>query len=227
MADASGHHVGRARRDSRRSALGPATGSVPARSGFCNGDRRRSPDRPSLRARSPLYRASHQIRVARDIERPTLIAGDAVAQAFPAVPVTVEVTMLELDPRPLGRLHEEADLDLASAVEIRLELPVRGDIPGEHQAFRGLVHEDARPLTLAAVDATVVDASAGLRLENRLSNVYREHVVLAWLDVVELLDEHAEGAVLRRLDSDVRSDRGLVRLGGHSSSSVDSSTSCL
>lgn len=72
-------------------------------------------------ARSPsLVRATYQLGVAREIERPTLIPGNAIAQAFPPVPVAIEVTMLELDPRPPRRLCDEADLDLARPVEIRL-----------------------------------------------------------------------------------------------------------
>jgi hypothetical protein len=43
--------------------------------------------------------------------------------------VTIEVAVLQLDARPLGRLGDEPRLDLARLVEIGLDLPLWAEIP--------------------------------------------------------------------------------------------------
>src|SRR5262249_54439820 len=91
---------------------------------------------------------------------------------------------------------------------------------------RRLVREDAAPLALAAVDATVVDTPTGAWFEHRLGDVDTEHVVLAGLDPVEPLREERERALGRCVDDDLGAHRRVLRLGGHGSSS-GCSTSCL
>ena len=135
--------------------------------------------------------------------------------------------MLELDARALRRLWDEADLDLAGPLEIGLDLPVRADVPGEHDPLRLVVGEHAPPLTLAAVDAAVEHPAARSRLEDRLCDLDLEHVVLARLDRVEPPDEDAERAVLRRVHDDLGADRGLLCLRRHTSSSFVDSTIAL
>src|SRR5204863_9485029 len=122
---------------------------------------------------------------------------------LPAVAVAVEVAVLELDSRSVGRLGQEADLDLARLREVGLDLPVRVDVPGEHETIRRLVRNDARPLAFGAIDAAVVDATSGAWLEHRLRDVDAEHVVLARLDPIELLREDLERSVDRHVHADL------------------------
>ena len=104
------------------------------------------------------------------------------------------------------------------------ELPVRADVPAEHDAVGRLVLQHAGPAALAAVDAAIVDVTACARLEDRLGDVCAEQVVLARLDAVELVDEDRERPLERRVDG----DRGLERrrrcLHAHESSSGRCST---
>src|SRR5436853_3980761 len=137
------------------------------------------------------------------------------------------MAVLELDPGPVGRLGDEADLDLAGLVEICLDLPAGADVPGEDDPARGVVSENSSPLALAPVDAAVIDPAARARLEHRLGDVDRQDVVVARLDRVEPLGEKAEGVLLRRLDHDVGPDRGLLRMRAHSFSFMDCSTIAL
>src|SRR4030081_1238479 len=133
--------------------------------------------------------------------------------------MAVEIAVLELDPGALWGLGDEAHLDLAGPAGVGLDLPLRADVPGKGDALGRLVGEHPRPLALAPVDAAVVDATTSARFEHRLGDVDREHVVLAGLDLVELLGEDAECTLDRRLDEDLCPNRGLLCLGGHPSSS--------
>jgi hypothetical protein len=90
-----------------------------------------------------------------------------------------------------------------------------------------LVGQHARPAALAAVDAAVVDVAARARLEHGLGDVDAEHVVLARLDPVEVLREHAERALDRRLHDELVAHRGVLRVHGHETSLVGVSTSAL
>src|SRR4051794_26976481 len=90
---------------------------------------------------SPSALRGDQFGVALQVQRPAVARADAVARAFPAGAMAVEVAMLELDPRPLGRLGDEADLDLAGLVRIGLDLPPRADVPAEHETIRRLEGE--------------------------------------------------------------------------------------
>src|SRR5204863_7947232 len=97
-----------------------------------------------------------QLGVAVEVERPALVAANALAQAFPALAVAIDVAMLELYASPIRRLLDEAHLHLARALGIALNLPRRADVPREDDPLRRLVGEHARPLALAAVDAAVI-----------------------------------------------------------------------
>jgi hypothetical protein len=81
--------------------------------------------------------------------------------------VPVDVAVLELHPGALRGLGDEPDLDLAGVVGVRHELPVRADVPAEHEPGGGLVGQHPRPAALAAVLRDVDDVPAGLRLEHR------------------------------------------------------------
>src|SRR5437588_8587101 len=100
-----------------------------------------------------LSAVRHDRSEALQVERPTVAASDAFGHALPAVAVAVEVAVLELDSRSIGRLRDEADLDLTRLREVGLDLPVRVDVPGEDETIWRLVGKDARPLAFGAIDA--------------------------------------------------------------------------
>src|SRR5436190_18264840 len=84
---------GKVRRDVHRSPTGPVAGEAAG------------PMR-SLRLRQ-------QVGVAPQVKRPAVAAGNAVADALPALAVAVEVAVLEFDAGALGRLGDEAHLPFA------------------------------------------------------------------------------------------------------------------
>src|SRR5215207_2034192 len=162
-----------------------------------------------------------------DVGRPRERPLSRRALARPAVTVAVEVAVLELDARALRGFGDEAHLDLAGFLGVRLDLPLGADVPAEHDPVRRLVGEHARPLAFAAVDAAVVDAPALAGFEHRLRDLDGEQVVLARLDAVEVVGEDRERALDRRLDDDLRPHRGVLRLRGHETSSVGCSAAAL
>src|SRR2546423_15327735 len=99
---------------------------------------------------------------------PAARRADGVADLLPALAVAVEVAVLELDARAIGRLADEAHLDLARLLEIGLELPLRVDVPADDEPVGRLVDEHARPAALAAGDAAVVDVGGLARVEDPL-----------------------------------------------------------
>jgi len=101
------------------------------------------------------------------------------------------------------------ELDLARLVQIALELPLRADVPAEHDPIRRLVGEHPPPLAFSPVDPAIVDSTAGAGLEHRLGDIDAEHVVIPRLDLVELLSEDGKRALDRRLDDDMRPDGAL------------------
>src|SRR5215208_2324655 len=78
--------------------------------------------------------------VALQVERPAVGRRDAVAQTLPAVTVAVEVAMLELDPRALGSLGDDAGPFALAAVRAAVVDPAAGarledrrfDVDAEH-----------------------------------------------------------------------------------------------
>src|SRR5918992_4770195 len=158
------------------------------------------------------------------VEWPTFLAGDALADPFPARAVSREVPVLQLHTRALCRLGDEAHLDFARLLEIGLDLPVRADVPADHDPMWRFIGEHPRPAALAAVDAAVVDMAALARFEDRLGDLDREQVVLGRLEATELLGEHRERPLDRGLDDD-RGPNGCVRgLHAHETSSGRCST---
>src|SRR5437879_1342434 len=121
--------------------------------------------------------------VPGEVERPSLIALDTVADRLPTGTVPVEVAVLQLDPSAARSLSNEPDFDLAGELRVGLDLPLRVDVPAEHHAGWWLVGEDPRPSALAAVEGAVVDVSADAGLENGLGDGGREQVVLRRLEV--------------------------------------------
>src|SRR5262245_56149304 len=77
--------------------------------------------------------------------------------------------MLELDARPLLAVGDEAHLDFR--LEIRVVLPIRADVPRQHEARRRLPGQYASPVARAAVVAPLVPAAADARLDHRVHGV--------------------------------------------------------
>src|ERR1700722_11716958 len=89
------------------------------------------------------------VAVGGKIQRPAGVTAHVFTRAFPAVAVTIKVAVLELDSGAIRRLGDEPHLDLARLVEVGLDLPVRADVPTEHDPVRRLVGNHASPLALA------------------------------------------------------------------------------
>src|SRR5580700_11955228 len=153
------------------------------------------------------------------VERPSLVAVDAVADRLPAGTVPVEVAVLQFDPSAVRSLRHKPDLDLARQLRVGLDLPLRADVPAEYHAGWWLVGQDPRPPALAAVDGAVVDVSADAGLEDCLGDRGREQVVLRRLEVAEPLGEHCEGPLDRHVDHHLLADNGDLG-SGHGLSSV-------
>src|SRR5437764_12350363 len=140
--------------------------------------------------------------------------------------MTVQVAVLEHNAGPLRGLGDKADLDLAGPLAVGLDLPLRADVPAEDDPVWRLERQHSRPLALGAVDAAVIHPPADARLEHRLGDLDREHVVLARLDPIEVLGEHAKRSLDRGLDHDRAAggrSRGLA-VAAHSSSLAGCST---
>src|ERR1700733_2718966 len=196
----------------------------------CPSRRGPTPGRSDARTRGrtgPSALSVQKIAVSLQVERPAAVASDGVAHRGPAVAVPVQIAMLELDPGALCGLGDEPDLDLAGLRRVALQLPLRADVPAEHQPVRRLVGKDSRPLALTAIHAAVEQAPADARLEDGLGNLDAQDVVLAWLDPRKVPDEHSKGTLDRHINDDLRPDRGLLGLGAHLSSSLRCSTTVL
>ena len=76
-----------------------------------------------------------------------------------------EIPVLEFEACPLRGLGDKSDLDLARVALVRLELPLRTDVPTEHDPIGGFVCEDSGPSALGPISGTVVDVAADLWLE--------------------------------------------------------------
>src|ERR1700733_8660637 len=90
--------------------------------------------------------------VPGQVERPSLVVIDAVADRLPARTVPVEVAVLQFDPGPVRPLGHEPDLDLAGQLRVGLDLPLRADVPAEYHPGWRLVGQDPRPPAFAALD---------------------------------------------------------------------------
>src|SRR5262249_47414314 len=125
---------------------------------------------------------------------PAPLAADRVAQLLPPVAVPLDVAMLQLHARPIGRLLNEPRFDFAGLRGIGLDLPTRADIPAQDDACRRLVREHASPVALGAVASAIVDMAAHARLEHALGDVHLEQVVFARKPAADALREDSERA---------------------------------
>src|SRR5262249_45758958 len=122
-----------------------------------------------------------------------------VAHRLPTGAVTLDVAVLELNPRAIGANRREAHFDLAGLVVVGLELPLHTDVPTDHKPARRLVREHSRPAALAAVDAAVVDMAADAGLEHHPRQLGLEDVVGRIPPAPDVLSEDMERAVDWRL----------------------------
>src|SRR5580693_10658530 len=106
--------------------------------------------------------------VPGQVERPSLVAVDALADRLPPGTVPVEVAVLQLDPGAVRSLGHEPDLDLAGQLRVGRHLPIGADVPAEDHPGGRLVGEDSRPAAFAAVSGPVVDMPADMRLKDCL-----------------------------------------------------------
>ena len=127
--------------------------------------------------------------------------------------------MGEDDAGPFGRELGEGDLDLAGAVGVGLDLPLRRDVPGEAHPVRRLVLQDACPAAFAAVDAAVDDVAADERLEHHLGQGRLEDVLVLVPPRADLGGEDMERASSRGVDLDGRGHCGGIDR-GHGVSSM-------
>src|SRR5215471_2715950 len=111
---------------------------------------------------------SDQGGVTGEVQRPSAVGADALADRLPAGAVPVEVAVLQLNAGAVRALGDEAHLHLAGQVRVVLDLPLRADIPAEHDPVRRLVGQHPGPPALAAVHRAVVNMPARPGLEHRL-----------------------------------------------------------
>src|ERR1700687_3939416 len=100
--------------------------------------------------------------VPGQVERPSLVAVDAVADRLPAGSVPVEVAVLQFHPGAVRSLGCEPDLDLTGQLRVGLDLPLRADVPAESHAGWWLVGQDPPPPAFPAVHRPVVDVPASV-----------------------------------------------------------------
>src|SRR5439155_9936788 len=133
---------------------------------------------------------------------PAAFARDRDPKLVGAVAVDFEATMLELDPCPRA-LGDEAHLHLGRKRRIRVVLPLRPEVPAEHDTLWRIPREHAAPLAFAPIRGTLEPATAGLGLDDHL-------VRLALTDVMGVqrpparhpAGEHLEGPFRRYVDGD-------------------------
>jgi hypothetical protein len=138
-----------------------------------------------------------EVGVAIEVQGPSGVVVDTVADTFPTGPVPFDVAMFEFESGALRGLGDEPDFDFAGVVGVGLDLPVRADVPADYDAVWRLERQDASPPTFAAISATVVDVAADVRLEHRRGDRDTEQVVLRWLEVPEPPGEHGKGLLDR------------------------------
>src|ERR1700677_4831294 len=146
--------------------------------------------------------------VPGEVERPSLVAVDAVADRLPAGAVPVQVPVLQFDAGAVRSFGHEPDFDLAGQFGVGLDLPLRADVPAEDHAGGRFVGQDPGPPALAAVDGAVVDVPADAGFEDGLGDRRREQGVLGRLEVAEPLRERGEGLLRWHVDGYLFADDG-------------------
>src|SRR5262245_28512990 len=138
----------------------------------------------------------------RQYPAPTALRLERAAHGLGRLAETLELAMLQLDARQRRTEHDEAHLHLGG--EIRIVLPVRADLPGEHDAAGRIPHQHLAPLAFAAVGGALEPAPAGARLDDRGLGILLADVVgRARPPRAVLLGEGAERARLTGFDGDL------------------------
>jgi hypothetical protein len=164
---------------------------------------------------------TEQRREPGEVPRPAVAAVDAVAHALPSRTVPLQVTVVQLDPRPAAVERKKPHLDFTRLVEVGDDLPSRADVPAEDQPVRRLEGANLGPQALGPVRSPVDDVPADPRLEHRLGDRCPEHVVLPRLKLADPFGERCEGLRREYRNHDVVANCGV----GHHDSSLSRSSS--
>jgi len=140
--------------------------------------------------------------------------------------VAIEIAVLELDPGAARTFSDEGDLDLARIAEIGLQVPLRADVPGEHQAARRVIDEDPRPAGHPARGVAVIDVATRPRLEHGVAVLALEEVMLARPPRVHPLGEDLEGVLQWGVHEHGHLNGCSCCLDGHVSSSCAVDADC-
>src|SRR6185369_8641635 len=126
---------------------------------------RREGDAPVMGASLPQPAGApllaRDLAIALEQPRPAAFRREAGPSRVGAGAVALEAPMLERHGRAASGLGVEAHLDLGH--ERRVELPLRVELPAQHEAVRRLPDQHAAPVGLAAVLAALVPAAADAR----------------------------------------------------------------
>src|SRR5262245_37592502 len=106
--------------------------------------------------------------------------------------MALEMAMLEIDSRQPVAGAREAHLDFTRLREVRLILPARVDLPGEHEAMWRFPDEHGAPVAFGAVGLLGVAAPAGTRFDDGLLHRRLPDVMAARPPAVVLRGKHLE-----------------------------------
>src|SRR5262245_18517759 len=108
---------------------------------------------------------------------PATLAAHTLTQRFAARSIPIEAAVLEIDASRAAVKSGKRDLDLARALDVRLEFPLRRDLPGHDEPPRRIPDEDRAPRIVDAVHAVAVAAAADAALDHRSLERRRADVV--------------------------------------------------
>src|ERR1051326_2066486 len=112
----------------------------------------------------------------------------------------LELAVLELDPRRVGTVGDEADLDLGADRRVRLPLAV--DVPAHHEALRRLPHHDLPATRAGPVLGKLVPKTPEMRFHHHALARRLADAVIERPPAAEPRGEHLEGARRACFDPD-------------------------
>src|SRR6185503_13616511 len=131
---------------------------------------------------------------------PVAFGVEDTAHLVAARAVAIEAPVLELDPRAVLAFGNEAKLDLGA--EVRIVLPVGGDVPAQYQPRVRLPRQHAPPIACASVFAALVPPPPDARLDHRVHRLrLSDLVVREWPPRAHLLGEYPPRDCGRCLDA--------------------------
>src|ERR1700730_1723962 len=129
-------------------------------------------------------------------------------------PVTVKMTMLQLNTGTVLALRDEAHLDFS--LDSWVWLPVGADVPGEHQARRRFPREHDAPVTRASIVTALIPAAPDTRLDHRVHRLGLADLVIGQRPPsAHLLREHSPCHSRGRLNAHDLSHAIGIGTGGH------------